>query len=258
MKRSRKRNDDRNICTTMTTAATTNAPCPQNHRYYQKYSQQRDFDNDNDLKLCPGRRNKFVRRRCHRRSAIMAFYYLLAIFTYSAVLLLSNSIFLQVEVVTALAFKFPKPPGIMNNLINGRSNDGKSNAPVLQDWSLDEQTYTLIGTVTGHPAVPDGEIITTAPLEDENIDVAIKLLSIEKSKRKFIPRRHSSKHTKSITTISGTTYSLLPPNMRIGDAGLLSRGKDPYGKKQSSLSTTDFPYKQQLVYLAEQIEVVRL
>jgi hypothetical protein len=247
MKRSRKRNDDGK------TSTTTNASCPQNHRYYQKYSQQKDFDNDNDLKLSLGRTNKFVRPCRRRRSAIMAFYYLLAVFTYSAVLLLSNTIFLQVEVVTALAFKFPKPPSIMNNLINGRSNDGKSNAPVLQDWSLDEETYALIGTVTGHPAVPDGEIITTAPLEDDNIDVAIKLLSIEKNSRKFIPRRQSSKHTKSITTISGTTYSLLPPNMRIGDAGLLSRGK-----KQSSLSTTDFPYKQQLVYLEEQIEVVKV
>jgi len=185
------------------------------------------------------------------------FYYFFVAIVYSIFLLSTNS-FLQVNVANAFAFKLPKPPRIVKDLINrGRSVDNDEQiAPILQDWSFDKQLnedgaikYSLVGTVTGHPAIPDGDVMTTAPLEGKAIEIATDLLSVRDSGDpnkgpKFIIKQRSSKYSKFVTTVAGTRYALMTPNIRISDAPLLSQEKvgsssNTNGRLSNSLSYTD-------------------
>ncbi|VEU40826.1 unnamed protein product [Pseudo-nitzschia multistriata] len=199
------------------------------------------------------------------------FFYCMVATVYT-VCLLSSDAFLQTNVANAFAFKLPKPPRIASDIINrGRSNDdGKPIAPILQDWSFNKQLtqdgtikYSLKGTVRGHPAIPDGDVMTTAPLEGKALEIATNMLFAEtkgnaKKNPTYIIKQRSSKYSKLVTTIAGTKYALLPPNIRIGDAPLLSQVKGGVVGSTDGQLSKSLPYKDQVVYLEEQIDVVRL
>ena len=168
----------------------------------------------------------------------MALHHVLALIAYLVVF----SSKLQMEIATALAFKLPKPTDLLNKF--------NSNVPVLQDWSLDEQNR-LTGTVTGHPVVPDGEIVTTAILNEGDVDVAIELQKNDLSKKnrnRLVPKEQSLKYTKLVSTFSGTKYFLLPLNIQVDAIPFVA----------TSRIGSNLSYKQQLAYLEEQIETVRV
>ncbi len=217
---------------------------------------------ESNERLFSGGRRKTEPRRSRVAYARIALLYSLVAIMYS-VSFLSSTSFLQVEVATAFAFKLPKPPRIVKNLISFGRPDDDQIAPIIQDWSLNKQLskdgvrYSLIGTVTGHPAIPDGDAVSTAPLEASYVDIANKLLLKSRGNvsPKFIVRGQSSKYTELVATVSGTKYLLLPPNIKISDAPLLSRGREGPGAGEI---TGSLSYKNKLSYLEEQIEVVRL
>ena len=214
------------------------------------------------------RRTKGGQHQSRRVMARMAFMYSLVATIYSLSFLSSTS-FLHVEVANAFAFKLPKPPRIVKNLINNgwSSSDFEQTAPVIQDWSLDKKLsdngdiiYSLTGTVTGHPAIADGDAIYTAPIANKYVETALDLLleTETSAKKKFILRGQTTEYSTLITTEFGTRYSLLPPNIKISNAPLVSRGKGTSGANSDGPITKSLSNKEKLTYLEEQIEVVRL
>ncbi|KAL3932630.1 MAG: hypothetical protein SGBAC_010761 [Bacillariaceae sp.] len=61
-------------------------------------------------------------------------------------------------------------------------------APQLDEWKV-LSSGSIVGTVTGHPSISDGDVITTSPIQDPDA---------------------AAKHT-LVQTASGTTYKLLEP-----------------------------------------------
>ncbi|KAG7372643.1 hypothetical protein IV203_018786 [Nitzschia inconspicua] len=138
-----------------------------------------------------------------------------------------------------------------NNFLNKNNNDKGVDLPTLRDWQVSSDGK-LIGTVAGHPIVPDGEVLTTAPLLDP-----AKVIALQKQ-RQSKKRRNNNMEPTTIVTITGTQYQLLPPSMGSINPFLPSSRSQPSSFPPSGLSfSTDLPYRIQLAYLEEQLETIQ-
>ncbi|KAG7343477.1 hypothetical protein IV203_021422 [Nitzschia inconspicua] len=138
-----------------------------------------------------------------------------------------------------------------NNFLNKNNHDKGVDLPTLRDWQVSSDGK-LIGTVRGHPIVPDGEVLTTAPLLDP-----AKVIALQKQQQSK-KRRNNNKEPTTIVTITGTQYQLLPPSMGSFNAFLPSSRSQPSSFPPSGLSfSTDLPYRIQLAYLEEQMETIQ-
>merc|ERR1711935_25471 len=59
----------------------------------------------------------------------------------------------------------PVPPGPI--MIPGE-NTRKLGEPIIDDWKIDTSSGRLVGVVTGHPILPDGDFISASPPIENN------------------------------------------------------------------------------------------
>jgi hypothetical protein len=161
---------------------------------------------------------------------------------------------------------FPNKPN--NNFLkrnkNNNNNDAIDLLPTLQDWQV-SRDGKLIGTVSGHPLIPDGEVLTTAPLLDPAKVIALQKQQSKNNNNNNRRRRKNNMKPVTVVTETGTQYRLLPPSStQISSSS--SSSFLPFSSSSSSSSSlpisglsfsTDLPYRIQLAYLEEQMESIQ-
>ncbi len=157
----------------------------------------------------------------------------------------------------------PSSPVFLQGSEEDDTDDDETVLPSLTDWRV-ERDGTVTGTVRGHPVVPDGETLTTAPLGSASSGGG----------RGGAGSNSNARQGATIQTIKGTKYRLLEPRGRAAAGGGLfggfggggnsknRKGQEPQETVIANVPTgyyysTKLPYEDQLAFLEELTETVR-
>ena len=139
--------------------------------------------------------------------------------------------------------------------------------PTLTDWSLKDNK--IVGVVSNHPVVPDGELLTTAAVAGKDIVQMLKQQQ-QQHETKMQTGTSSKKKKKdeppvplTLTTVKGTQYKLVM-TANGGTASFKNKNKknifnsnmqrNTPSKKHKQMGyyySTSLPYDQQLAFLEE-------
>jgi hypothetical protein len=110
--------------------------------------------------------------------------------------------------------------------------------PSLTNWKL-LPNGKITGQVSGHPVVPDGEMLTTAAVKDKQ--------TIQEQFQKLQKNTKNKEPPLTVTTVKGTQYRLIMETKR----GTFNQNKQQKQKQMGYYYSTSLPYDQQLAFLEE-------
>ena len=136
----------------------------------------------------------------------------------------SNRFVTRVCALTALAATHS---AAFQNVARLSSRTSNLKATVLEDWQVQENGC-VVGTVTGSPDIPDGEIISTSPLSNPAGAAPSTFVRSMSGSEYLLGTPRGARGTRPIAGVSRNNYSPMPPqqsrNSFLQTGGLLALG----------------------------------